>query len=422
VTPRVRSVAILGGGPGGCALATWLARAGVRTVVFHQSKRPVIVIGESLVPAIVPILRDLGVEEEVAGYSVRKTGATFCFNANERLNIRFDDVRGAVTQYSYNVPRNRFDATLLEAARRAGAVVLDHAAGVRRVAGPSAPGRERVELDEAAMAAASEVFAGSQPDLIVDAGGRRRTLARLLELPSDEGPRKDAALHAHHEGVEVEIEGNVHTDRLDHGWAWRIPLPGRVSVGMVVDRAALEACGTTLEEQYDNFLRRDSVMRQWIAPARRITPVLRYTNYQLASRRGYGDNWALVGDAFGFVDPVFSSGTLVAFESARDLAIALGSSDPEAMAAWERSVLERFAAWRRVVDIFYNGRLLTLLKFGDKVRRTIPGRMVDWHFRKHMPRIFTGEGVTDRYSLGLITFMAEYGLWKNDPELLRIAS
>jgi len=405
----------VGGGPGGAALGTYLARAGVRVAIFAQPKRPPILIGESLVPAIVPIIRELGVEAEVASYSIRKTGATFCFNSCERLNIRFNDVRGARTDYSYNVPRDRFDASLLQAAQRAGCIVLQESARLRRL-----DGSERVELIGESLVLAREAL-GGEPDFIADASGRKRLIARLLELPFNEGPRKDVALHAHHTGVEVEIAGNVHTDRLDCGWAWRIPLPGRVSVGIVVDGSRLADYGSTLEEQYDSFLRRDSVMRGWIGPATRVTPVVRYTNYQLSSARGHGENWALVGDAFGFIDPVFSSGTLIAFESARDLATALLHGSEEAMKEWEEGVHKRLRAWRRVVDIFYNGRLLTLLKMGDHYRRTIPGRMMDWHFRKHMPRVFTGENVTHPYSLGLLTFMAQHALRNNDPEALRIA-
>jgi len=417
VTPsKIRSVAILGGGPGGAALGTYLARAGVKVAIFTQPKRPVILIGESLVPAIVPILRDLGVEDEIAAFGMRKTGATFVFNTAERLNIRFDDVRGARTEYSYNVPRDRFDATLLAAAEKAGALVIGSPARLQRVAGT-----DRLELAPESLAAAASVFGEDGPDFIVDAAGRKRIAARLLDLPFQEGPRKDTALHAHHTGVDVEISGNVHTDRLDQGWAWRIPLVDRVSVGIVVDPAALADCGATLEEQYDTFLRRDSVMKRWIAPATRVTPVVRYTNYQLTSSRGYGENWALVGDAFGFIDPVFSSGLLVAFESARDLASALLRGGDEAMKEWENGVLLRLNSWRRVVELFYNGRLFTLLKMGDVIRRTVPGKMMDWHFRKHMPRVFTGENVTHWYSLGLLTFMAQHALWKNDPETLRIA-
>ncbi len=77
-------------------------------------------------------------------------------------------------------------------------------------------------------------------------------------------------------------------------------------------------------------------------------------------------------------------------------------------------------AWQRVVGWFYDGRLFTLFKVGQYVRTTLPGRLVDFHFRKHMPRIFTGEATTNRYSLGLIDFMVNYGLARNDPTELRV--
>ena len=121
----IRSVAILGGGPSGASLATTLARAGVKVAIFATGERPPIIVGESLVPAIVPYIRKLGagVEEEVASYSQWKGGATFVLDAKERMSIRFTEARGAKTTYSYNVPRDRFDATVLQAAVRAGALL-----------------------------------------------------------------------------------------------------------------------------------------------------------------------------------------------------------------------------------------------------------------------------------------------------------
>ncbi len=110
---RPESVAILGGGPAGATAAARLARQGCRVVLFSQGKRPGIIVGESLVPAIIPYLQDLGVEEEIAKHSIRKNGATFLFNAEDRMHIRFDEVRGAKNTYSYNVQRDHFEATLL---------------------------------------------------------------------------------------------------------------------------------------------------------------------------------------------------------------------------------------------------------------------------------------------------------------------
>jgi flavin-dependent dehydrogenase len=408
-----RRVAILGGGPAGAAAATWLARGGFEVVLFARGKRPPIIVGESLVPAIVPYLKDLGVEREIADYAVWKGGATFVLDHESRVEIRFDEVRGGKTNYSYNVPRDLFDASILEAARRNGVRVVEHMARVERE-----PGTDRVKLSEDSLAAAGET---DQPDLIVDAAGRKRTIVRLLGIPCIDGDRKDAALHAHFQGIEVEIPGNVHTDRLEHGWCWRIPLPDRVSLGLVIDSDFIRKFGETPEEQLDSYLRHDPVIRDYAAPARRVTPVVRYSNYQSRATRGVGENWALAGDAFGFVDPVFSSGLLVAFQSADWLARAVLEGTPRAMERYQTRVQENLSRWHQVITWFYDGRLLTLFRVGQYVRETPTGKLFDWHFRKHMPRVFTGENVTARYSFGLLEFMVKHGLAGNDPEQLRIA-
>jgi flavin-dependent dehydrogenase len=127
-----------------------------------------------------------------------------------------------------------------------------------------------------------------------------------------------------------------------------------------------------------------------------------------------------VGDAFGFVDPVFSSGLLIAFESAEDLAHAILENSPRAFKRFERRTLFSLTAWQRVISYFYSGRLLTLFRVGEYVRHTPVGRVMDFHLRKYMPRIFTGEASRSRYSIELVCFMSQYGLAGNDPEPLRI--
>ena len=411
---RTRSIAIVGAGPSGAALAAFLAKEGRDVVLFAHGKRPPIIVGESLVPAVVPYLRRLGIEPEVAAFSIWKGGATFVFGEAGRMSFRFNEVRDARTTYSYNVPRDRFDALCVEAARRAGARVIDHRARLERD-GSS----DRVRLCADTLAAAGDALR-EPPEFIVDAAGRRRLVPDLLGIPVVDGDRRDAALHAHFEGIEVEIPGNVHTDRLEHGWLWRIPLPGRVSMGAVVDAQHLRKFGDSPEEQLDAFLREDPVIRDYARPARRVTPVVRYTNYQSRATRGVGANWALTGDSFGFVDPVFSSGMLIALQSADWLAEALLEGTPRALARYERRVAHNVRCWQRVVSWFYDGRLLTLFRVGEYVRQTLPGRLLDFHFRKHMPRIFTGEDATNPYSLGLVQFMVNYGLARNDPNGLRI--
>src|SRR5512145_950659 len=228
---EIRNVAILGGGPAGAALGTFLAREGVAVTLFDGGKRPPIIVGESLVPAVVPFLRLLGIEEEEAAYSTWKPGATFTFDAGDEMTFLFGEVRAARTPYSYNVPRDRLDQSVRDAAVRAGVRFVPRHARVERE-----PGTGRVSLEASSLAAAG---LDAPPDFVVDAAGRSRLLGRLLELPVVEGGRRDTALHAHLEGVPLMFEGHVHTDLLEHGWSWRIPLPGRVSVGFVIEADVL---------------------------------------------------------------------------------------------------------------------------------------------------------------------------------------
>src|SRR5580765_3456880 len=129
-TGKINSVAILGAGPAASTLATLLAREGVKVAMVHRPRTAPLLVGESLVPAIVLMLRKLGVEEEIASYSRYKPGA--CFNIGEHADFpfAFKDFCGAFPPYAYNVPRIQFEETLLGAARKAGATVVDTTAGV----------------------------------------------------------------------------------------------------------------------------------------------------------------------------------------------------------------------------------------------------------------------------------------------------
>lgn len=420
---QIRSVAVVGGGPIGSAVATYLAQGGVRVALFQRGKRPSIIVGESLVPAIVPFLRRLGVEEEVASYSIYKPGASFTFSTERNQSFRFDEVRGGKTHYSYNVPRDAFDATLLQAAAKAGVSIFETGARIERVGGT-----DEVRLSEETLAT-TKGFLTEQPDFVIDASGRARVLANLLEIRSTSGTRRDTALHAHLEGVPLLVDGNVHTDRLERGWCWRIPLPGKVSVGLVCPSEHLRRYGDTPEQHFDALIAHDPVTRQWSAEAKRVSDVIKYTNYQLLSTRGVGPapkqggpGWAMVGDAFGFVDPVFSSGLLIGMEGAAALAKALveGGGSARALRRFEEQTTHSLATWQKLVDYFYDGRLFTLFQVGEVVRQTPIGRLLDFHFAKHMPRIFTGEGTTSRYSQALLDFMIRRGLAGNDPRELEV--
>ena len=411
---KIKSVAIVGAGPAASTLATLLARDGVKVALLHRPRAAALLVGESLVPAIILILRWLGVEDEVRSYGKYKPGAIFNMNEWGDFPFTFRDFCGKLPDYAYNVPRIKFEATLMGCAKRAGAKVIETEAKVERVAG-----EDKVRLSAETLAACGDFFSG-QPDLIVDATGRARVVPKLLDIPSREGGRKDTALFAHLDKAELYKSGYVHSSRLDHGWSWRIPLQDRVSLGIVIPSEHALKAGATPEERYDNLLKQDSYLRTVTVGSKRLTPVMEYTNYQLVSSRLVGDGWALVGDTAGFIDPVFSSGLLIGLTSATELADAIHDGGAAAFQKYERGVIHHLKTWHEIVNYYYDGRMFTSFRVGEMMRRNPFIRMSYPHINKHMGRIFTGQAGKAAYSMAMMRFLMKYGLKNEDPKAMAI--
>jgi flavin-dependent dehydrogenase len=419
-TNKIGTVAILGAGPAASTLATLLARAGVKVAMLHRPRTAPLLVGESLVPAIVLMLRKLGVEDEVKTFSKYKPGACFDLFGQSDFPFLFKDFCGSFPPYAYNTPRIQFEEALLNNARKAGAKVFDLNAGVERIRNS-----DRVQLNAETLAALDGFFSNGksgsgQPDLIVDATGRARLLPKLLDIPSREGGRKDTALFAHVDSTKLYQDGYVHSTRLDHGWSWRIPLPGRVSVGIVIGSEFLPQFGATKEERYDNILKQDSMLRQVADGAKRLTPVMEYTNYQLTSARMVGDGWALVGDTAGFIDPVFSSGLFIGMTSAFELADAIQKGSPEAFQNYQKTVTHHLTIWHEIVSYYYDGRLFTSFNVGEKLRGNFLMKLAFPHINKHMGKIFLGAASTSPYSIKLLRMLVKHGLRNEDPKAMAI--
>lgn len=388
-------VAIVGDGPAGSLLASHLARASVPVCQFSAGVRPPLVVGESLVPAIVPLLRELNLEEEVRSYSTLKPGASFFLHPDKETTINFARAGVAGGNYSYNVPRPRFDQSLLDCAIRSGCKLIETRAEL------AAEGDQLKLLGESHQLACEAL--GGEPDLIVDASGRQRLSARLLGIGEISGNRKDTALFAHLEGVELLRPGNIHINRLRHGWSWRIPLPHCVSVGVVIANQHRQRWGSNSEEQYDRLIAEEPVLSRHTAGAKRLTQVMKYNNYQLTSDRFFGSNWVTVGDSAGFIDPIFSSGLIVGLSGAKYLASAIlaGASQAQ-LASYERFQRTQLMTWQTVVDSFYNGHLFGLMRAGDLyANHFLWGKLTRLFERNIMP-IFSGalrgEGMSFKFT------------------------
>jgi len=395
----IKTVAIIGGGPSGCSVATLLKRKGFKVAVFHIEKRPEIIVGESLVPAIIPFLRQLGVEDEVKTYSTYKPGASVWVSKDEEATSPFSFGGGGLPPYAYNVPRTKFDKTIFDLAVREGVTFFTHAAKLERVGNT-----DELRLSDDTIAAIGDFFNG-QPDLIVDASGRSRTISRLLDIPTKEGKRKDIALFAHLSGAEKIEPYNIHLHRLGKGWNWRIPLPDRTSVGVVINPDHLKEYGSTKEEQYDNYLKADETLHKFTKNAKRETGVAQYNNYQLISQKMYGKNWLLTGDAGGFLDPIFSSGLFLAIKGSFAAAEAIADGSDKAFKKYQDFQLYELSIWQKLVDCWYSGSLFTLFKVGQDRMDTAFGRFIGPHMQRHLTRIFSGEAVYKSYSRRFLNFV-----------------
>jgi len=372
-------IAILGAGPAGCALAALLARQGIESVVFDDEKRPALLVGESLIPAIVAILQRMGIEERVAAVAQFKPGASFVHHCGTRMDFNFMSVKGRLPTYAYNVPRPEFDDVLKNFAKELGVTFVKHRASL--VARPG--GSPELELDADALAAGGW-HDGDRPALIVDAGGRARTSAKLLGIKAGTGPRRDTAHFAHFTGIEHPYPtGQIAIMFHTWGWSWRIPLRDRMSFGVVMNPRSLPEFGASGEERLDKILATDSVLAPLAENRRRVSDVFSYTNYQLLSERAHGPGWVSVGDAFGFVDPMLSPGVFLALDAAESLAgmfekhgAALLDAPATLAKELERHEKRQRAwheAWHELVAYFYDGRIVAFYERGTQLKADYPG-------------------------------------------------
>ncbi len=408
-------IVIVGAGPSGCALATLLAMRGVSVVVFDDDKRPDLLVGESLVPGVIPILRRLGVEDRVAAISQFKPGASFYHTNGEKVTFTFTTVARQLPGYAYNVPRPQFDDVLRQRAEEVGVRFIKARA---RVEAFDAPEGRTLRLTPESLALAG-LEPGSCP-FLVDATGRARVFSRALDLPAVRGKRDDVAYFAHFENFRHDdvAAGQIIVSVLRAGWSWRIPLKDRLSVGIVINKEHAKTLGTTAEERLERALREEPLLRERAAAARRVTEVMTYTNYQLLSERGAGPGWALVGDAFGFVDPMLSPGLFMSLQSAVAMDRALEKNTPGAWKRYEDDFRKWHRSWGEVVDYFYQGNIFQA-ELGRRelidehpVETSVP-RKVERHVSFHLSSMLCGGNTPRWYSrhlIKLLMFVNRFGL------------
>lgn len=357
-------VLVLGGGPGGSSAATFLARAGRRVLVLEKEHFPRFHVGESLLPYNRRLFAELGVLEklEAAGF-VRKHGAQFHLG-NGTKATKFVFARGAFTRepVAYQVERARFDELLLRHAAEAGAEVREGwtATRFRTTA-------EAVEVDAEADTGERATF---RAGFLIDATGRGNLTGNQEGLREIHPQLKKLAVFGHFHGVRLDDGpegGDTVIVRLEKKWFWLIPLSAeKVSVGCVLDRDEFAAAKEPPEAVFRRCVEAGPVMRERMAQARPAGPLHVTSDFSYKNRRLAGPRLLRVGDAAGFMDPIFSAGVYLAMHSgklaaeAAHAALAAGDDGGPRLAAYERRVGRAMRFYWRMVENYYTKPFMEL--------------------------------------------------------------
>ncbi|MGB6355074.1 MAG: NAD(P)/FAD-dependent oxidoreductase, partial [Steroidobacteraceae bacterium] len=313
--PELCDIAVIGGGPAGSTAAALLARRGYKVIALEKARHPRFHIGESLLPMNLPVFERLGVLDKVRALGVFKPGADF-EAGNERGYNTYSFARaiGRSPPHAYQVWRQDFDKMLYDHARECGADAREGHEVLKVEQKGSRETRLEVSTDDSRSYCVQAAY-------VVDASGRDAFLSAKKRMRRKNSQHQSAAIFGHFRGAERRPgadEGNISIYSFEHGWMWMIPLrDGVMSVGAVCRPDYLkERKGRTVEFLLET-LRRSPALWRRLERAELIGDEVRVTgNYSYDSARMGGPGWVLVGDAFAFLDPVFSSGVYLAMSGA----------------------------------------------------------------------------------------------------------
>jgi flavin-dependent dehydrogenase len=376
-------VVVVGGGPGGSVCASRLRQGGATVLVLEKERFPRFHLGESLLPQSLPVLEAIGVLDKVEATFIQKYGARFHDDALGRKDrFSFDGAWKNDRDHSFEVPRDLFDHTLLDHAAGLGAdvrqewTVIGAVREGERVVGvlANAPDGREVRFDAR---------------YVVDASGRDALFARTARSTEKIPELDQTAIFTHYEGVprqEGKLAGDIdivifrESPNARPNWFWLIPFKdGRTSVGAVVSRAWIKAHRAKLDQAmideagddvtalFQMAVDESPSATELLGAAKMVWPRAKAAadfSYRVTELAGEG--WIAIGDAGGFIDPLFSTGTHVAMCGAKTAAetllglLAPGGNVDEAekLRAWESHLKGGAETFILAVQAFYAGPLM----------------------------------------------------------------
>ncbi|KQX29983.1 NAD(P)/FAD-dependent oxidoreductase [Variovorax sp. Root434] len=310
-------VVVIGGGPSGSTVAALLADKGHDVVLIEKAQHPRFHIGESLLPMNMPLFDRLGVRTEVEAIGIRKHGAEFVSPWHDHSShFNFGEAMDKSFPYAVHVRRSEFDELLFRHAAARGARTFEG----RRVTGvdmDADTGGEKRPLVKVKADDGTETT--WRPRFVIDASGRDTLLSNQFDAKQRNRKHASAALYGHFANAERRpgrFEGNITLFWFDHGWFWYIPLKdGTVSVGAVASPAYFKRRKGSLEEFLMETIALAPKLAARLKNATLMEGATSTGNYAYDSKFCRGDRFMMVGDAYAFVDPMFSSGVYLAMNS-----------------------------------------------------------------------------------------------------------
>jgi flavin-dependent dehydrogenase len=305
---------VVGGGPAGSTIAALLAERGLDVVLLEKDRHPRFHIGESLLPLNLPLFERLGVAADIERIGMLKWGVDFVSPVHDRtVTFDFADAWDKSHPYSFQVRRSEFDHVLLRNAATKGTRViegqrvtsldLDHPYGV----GVGAKDEDGEEQQW-------------QARFLVDASGRDTLVANKLGLKDRNRRHASAAIYGHFTGARRQdgrAEGNISIFWFEHGWIWFIPLAdGTTSIGAVCPPDYLKSRQSDVTTFFKETIAKAPRLVERLAGATLTGAATATGNYSYRARGMTGRNYLMVGDAYAFIDPVFSTGVYLAMTSA----------------------------------------------------------------------------------------------------------
>ncbi|HEY1661524.1 MAG TPA: NAD(P)/FAD-dependent oxidoreductase [Verrucomicrobiae bacterium] len=348
---------VIGCGPGGSSASTFLARAGKKVLVLEKEIFPRFHIGESLLPCNMTIFRDMGVMPKLQEANFPpKYGAQFELgNASIGTRFAFRDGKFNKEPEAIQVERAKLDHILLKHARESGADIREGWTVTKTTADA-----DGVTVEARGPDGTQHSFRGAY---LIDASGRGNLTGNQENIRDMHPTWKKLAVFAHFENVALD-SGEMRTDtiivRLENKWFWIIPLDEKkTSVGLVIDKDEFTKSGGTPEQIFQRWVDSSFAVKDRLKDARKINQTQTTTDFSYYNRTFVGNRLLRVGDAAGFMDPIFSAGVFLAMWSGRVAAetiiqcLAQGRPNARLFAKYDKRVYNGIHFYWHVVENYY---------------------------------------------------------------------